>query len=85
MHYENVESQKLKGGGRIVRKVSIKNGKGMKSVTRYHRGRKVATVKKPIHKKHIQLILVRRFVPGLFSECESGMKSPMQSPMQFFR
>jgi hypothetical protein len=70
-HYENFETHKIKGGGKVVRKVSIKNGKGYKSVTKYHRGRKIGTIKKPIHKNHIQLILVRRFVPGLFSDCES--------------
>ena len=71
-HYENVDTKKIRGG-KIVRKVSIKNGKGYKSVTKYHRGKKVGSLKKPIHKDHIQLILIRRFVPGLFSDCNSSM------------
>ena len=70
-HYENVEVHKTKGGGKIVRKVSIKNGKGFKSVSRYHRGKHIRTVRRPLAKKHITLILVRRFIPGLFSDCQN--------------
>lgn len=58
------------GGKKIVRKVSIKNGKGYKSVTKYHKGKKVGSVKKPIHHSHIILIESRKFVPGLFSDCK---------------
>jgi hypothetical protein len=70
MHYENREVKKVKGG-KIVRKVSIKNGKGFKTVTKYHRGQKLSTVKKPIHKTHIRLIISGKFVPGLFSDCQA--------------
>lgn len=69
MNYNNTEQKTQMGGGKIVRKVSIKNGKGYKSVTKYHKGRKVSSVKKPIHKKHVDFILVGKFVPGLFSDC----------------
>ncbi len=68
-HYENVEVHKTRGGGKIVRKVSIKNGKGFKSVSRFHRGKHLGTVRRPLTKKHVTLILVRRFIPGLFSDC----------------
>jgi hypothetical protein len=68
--YENVEVKKQMGG-KIVRKVSIKNGKGYKSVTKYRKGKKVSTIKKHIHNDHIKLIQVGKFIPGLFSDCKS--------------
>jgi hypothetical protein len=57
------------GDKKIVRKVSIKNGKGYKSVTKYNGGKKTSYVKKPIHESHIKLIRSRKFIPGLFSDC----------------
>lgn len=41
-NYENTETKTQFGGKKIVRKVSIKNGKGYKSVTKYHKGKKPA-------------------------------------------
>lgn len=73
-NYENTEV-KSQLGGKIVRKVSIKNGKGYKSVTKYSKGRKVRTVKKPIHNEHIQLIKLGKFIPGLFTECKCKVKT----------
>lgn len=66
--YQNIEI-KQSGGKKIVRKVTIKNNRGFKSITKYHKGRKFHTVKKPIHKEHIHLIKRGKFVPGLFSDC----------------
>jgi len=63
------------GGKKIVRKVSIKNGKGYKSVTKYHKGKKVSSVRKPIHHSHIILIESRKFIPGLFSDCHRREKN----------
>lgn len=57
------------GGKKIVYKVSIKKGKGYKSVTKYNGGKKTSYVKKPIHESHIKLIRSRKFIPGLFSDC----------------
>jgi hypothetical protein len=68
-NYKNVEVKHTQNGGKIVRKVSIKNGKGYKSVTKYHKGKKIGTTKKPIHKDHINLIKMGKFIPGLFSDC----------------
>ena len=68
-NYKNVEVKHTQNGGKIVRKVSIKNGKGYKSVTKYHKGKKNGTTKKPIHKDHINLIKMGKFIPGLFSDC----------------
>ena len=69
MNYKNTEVKHMQNGGKIVRKVSIKNGKGYKSVTKYHKGKKVGTAKKSIHKDHISLIQIGKFIPGLFSDC----------------
>jgi hypothetical protein len=73
-NYENTEIQK-QTGGKLVRKVSIRKGKGYKSVTRYRNGRKVSTVKKPIHVDHINLIKQRKFIPGLFLDCKCREKT----------
>lgn len=67
--YENTEVV-LQKGGKIVRKVSIKKGKGYKSITKYRKGKKLFTVKKPIHKEHIKLIKKGKFIPGLFNDCK---------------
>jgi hypothetical protein len=72
--YQNTEIKHTQNGGKIVRKVSIKNGKGYKSVTKYHKGKKVDTAKKPIHKDHINLIKIGKFIPGLFSDCKCNKK-----------
>ena len=74
-NYENKEEIKAQSGGKkIVRKVSIKNGRGYKSVTMYHKGKKTSSIKKPIHKAHIMRIKSRKFIPGLFSDCRPGEK-----------
>ncbi len=67
-NYENTET-KIQSGGKVVRKVSIKKGRGYKSVTKYRRDKKLYTVKKPIHKEHIKMIKRGIFVPGLFQDC----------------
>lgn len=72
-NYANTEIKKQLGG-KTVRKVSIKNGKGYKSVTKYHKGKKIRTIKKPIHKSHIQLISWGKFIPGLFTDCKYSRK-----------
>jgi len=69
-NYQNTESV-VQTGGKIVRKVSIKHGRGYKSITKYRRGKKVSTVRKPIHKDHIELIKIGKFIPGLFSDCKN--------------
>lgn len=69
-NYQNSETISQKGG-KIVRKVTIKKGKGFKSVTTYRKGKKTKTVKKPLHNHHIQQIKMRKFIPGLFSDCKN--------------
>jgi hypothetical protein len=68
-NYENTEVKTQMGGKKMVRKVSIKKGKGYKSITNYHKGRKISTSKKPIHKSHVSLIQSGTFIPGLFADC----------------
>lgn len=67
--YKNTEV-KMIGGAKVVRKVTIKNGKGYKSITTYKKGKRVSTVRKPIHKEHISLIQMGKFIPGLFGDCQ---------------
>jgi len=68
--YENTETV-LQNGGKIVRNVSIKKGRGYKSITKYNKGKKISSVKKPIHKAHIDLIKRGKFIPGLFNDCKN--------------
>jgi hypothetical protein len=68
--YENTETV-LQKGGKIVRNVTIKKGRGYKSITKYHNGKKISSVKKPIHKSDIELIKKGVFIPGLFQECKN--------------
>lgn len=74
MTYQNTEALIQGGGKKIVRKVTIRNGKGYKSVTRYHKGKKVSSVKKPLLDSDIMLIQARQFIPGLFSDCHCKSK-----------
>lgn len=69
--YECVEKSQH-GGKKVVRKVTVKRGKGTKSVTVYNKGRKTRHVKKQIHDDHIDLIKNKKFIPGLFADCTGG-------------
>jgi len=69
-NYENTEIVAQKGG-KVVRKVSIKKGRGYKTITKYHKGKRLYTVKKPIHTSHIKLIKKGKFIPGLFKDCKN--------------
>lgn len=73
MTYQNTDIVHL-GGKKVVRKVTIRNGKGYKSVTTYHKGKKVSSVKKPLIDSDIMLIRARKFIPGLFSDCNCSNK-----------
>lgn len=69
-NYENTETV-LQKGGKIVRNVTIKKGRGYKSITKYHNGKTISSVKKPIHKSDIELIKKGVFIPGLFQDCKN--------------
>ena len=70
-HYNNIEVRPVQTGGKIVRKVSIKNGKGYKSISKYHKKKHVGTVRKALKTTEIQMIKLGKFIPGLFSNCKS--------------
>ena len=78
-NYHNTEVKTQSGGKKIVRKVTIKRGKGFKSITKYNKGKKTSSVKKPIHKHHIESIKRGKFVPGLFDECCSREKKKVKT------
>ena len=65
--YENVEQVNTQSGGKIVRKVSIKQGKGYKSISRYHKRKHTGTIKKNLKAAEIQMIKLGKFIPGLFN------------------
>jgi hypothetical protein len=56
-------------GKKTVRKVLIRNGKGFKSVSHYHKGKHIHTAKKPLNLLEVGLIKVGKFIPGLFKDC----------------
>jgi hypothetical protein len=68
-NYNNVETMKV-GGKKTIRKVLIKNGKGVKMVSKYHKGKHLGTAKKPIHEDHIIMISSGKFIKGLFNDCK---------------
>lgn len=73
-NYENTEIKQI-GGTKIVRKVSVKKGRGYKSITKYRKGKKISTVKKPIHNNHIKMIKGNKFIKGLFNDCKNCSKT----------
>lgn len=72
--YENTEIKKTQSGGKIVRNVTIKNGKGYKSITRYYRKKRIGTIRKTLKRGEIQMIKLGKFIPGLFKNCKSCSK-----------
>jgi len=72
--YENVEVKNV-GNLKTIRKVSIRNGKGYKSVTKYRKGKKISSVKKPIHLEHMNMIKGGSFITGLFNDCKNCNKT----------
>ena len=68
-NYYNKEIETV-GNKKIVRTVSIKNGRGYKSVTKYHKGRKTGSSTKTIRRSHMMSIKKKEFIPGLFLDCK---------------
>ena len=77
--YNNHETTMLQNGGKIVRKVSIKNGKGYKSISRYHKKKHRATVRKTLKTVEIKMIKLGKFIPGLFKNCKTCAVSRRRS------
>ncbi len=68
-NYKNVEIKQM-GGTKMVRKVTIKNGKGHKSITKYNKkGKQISKVRKSIKNEHVKMIKSGKFVMGLFNDC----------------
>lgn len=72
--YENTETKQM-GGTKVVRKVSVKRGRGYKSITKYRKGKKIGTVKRPINRNHVQMIMSGKFITGLFNDCKNCNKT----------
>jgi len=69
-NYNNQETIVQNGGSKTVRKVSIKNGKGHKTISQYKKGKKMFSVKKPLTVIEIVTIQRGQFIPGLFRDCK---------------
>jgi hypothetical protein len=69
--YNNTEVKHNQSGGKVVRKVSIKKGKGYKSISRYHRKKHIGTIRKTLKKSEMQMIKLGKFIPGLFNNCKN--------------
>ena len=68
-NYNCSECKQLGGGKKMVRKVTIKNNKGYKSVSKYYKGKHIKTNKKPLNYVEISMIKIGKFIPGLFGDC----------------
>ena len=72
-NYQNTE-ETHHHGGKTVRKVSIKGGKGYKSISKYHKKKHIGTFRKTLKRAEIQMIKLGKFIPGLFKNCKSCRK-----------
>ena len=77
--YDNIEEVNTQSGGKIVRKVSIKQGKGYKSISRYHKRKHTGTIKKNLKAAEIQMIKLGKFIPGLFNDCKTCSNNKKRS------
>ena len=73
-NYNNTEVIK-RGGKKFIHKITIKNGKGYKSVTKYNKGKKQGTIKQIIDASQIQLIKLGKLVPSFFTSCGCNKKT----------
>jgi hypothetical protein len=60
---------KQHGGAKIVRNVTIRRGKGHKSLTKYNKNKKLFTIKKKLKRCDVSSIKKGKFIPGLFADC----------------
>lgn len=68
-NYQNTELKTQSGGKKVVRKVTVKRGKGYKSITNYFNGKKIYSIKKKLKTPEILKIKMGKFIPGLFADC----------------
>ena len=57
------------GGKKIIRQVTIKNGKGYKKVSQYRGNKLLRTAKKTLNRVEMEMIRIGKFIPGLFRDC----------------
>ena len=72
-HYKNID-KKIVNGKKIVKKVVIQNGKGTKSVSHYHGGKHLHTIRKSLSKPEVSNIHKGIFIHGLFNDCKGSCK-----------
>jgi len=63
------------GHQKMVKTVTIKNGKGFKCVVRYHKGNIKSNIKKSLKSAEVELIKLGKFIPKLFADCGCGGKT----------
>lgn len=68
-NYTNTE-MKQRGCSKIVRNVTIRRGKGHKSVTKYNGGKRIYSVKKKLRRCDVSSIKKGKFIKGLFDDCK---------------
>jgi hypothetical protein len=78
--YNNTET-KYENGQTVVRKVSIRGGKGHKSVSIHSRKKRVGTAKRQLTEDEIKKIRERHFIPRLFADCKVHNKSCRKYPL----
>ena len=69
--YKCIET-KMKGGAKIIRKVTIKGKKGYKSVTTKKKNKKAKTVRKSLNPKQVEMVKKGKFIRGLFNDCKNS-------------
>lgn len=67
-NYKNTEV-KQHGGTKTVRNVTIRRGKGHKSVTKYIGNKRIYSVKKKLRRSDVSCIKKGKFIKGLFTDC----------------
>jgi len=67
-NYMNIQTSQV-GGTKTVRNVTIRRGKGHKSLTKYNRNKKIFTVKRKLRRCDVSSIKKGKFIKGLFDDC----------------
>ena len=67
--YESVQTH-MSGGKMHIRNVTIKNGKGYKSVSKYCNGKCNSTAKRRLLLNEIKMIQRHQYIPALFKNCK---------------
>ena len=61
----------MSGGKKTIKKVTIINGKGYKSICTYKNKKKCLNNKKQLSNSEINMIQLGKFIPGLFNDISS--------------